>query len=479
MIRVLGLAVACLSLAASASATTDALPEHVTVRPVFFVTSGQSAPTEAQIAKLIAHLEWAQERYAEMLGCRDTFTIHPAGVQIVQGLFANNTYAGMFEGGVPQITSELLAHFGVNRFNSPHVYVTIVMNGQEDWPPGGGRPLNGGYNTGAGVLVMSSYALDFVPNFQSTLQHELGHAFGLPHVNVYGYSMQFNDSIMSYNPDHHTSFFEPSDTPGILIPEDIRGLGFNDRVFPNLAFDPWSDIPDGYVIQDPVWLGPMTIPGQLAYDVDASTPSGEAFGSSVDHVAQGQIKPDAGPGITFDPNTMWHSAQTSPGGWVDVTLEFPCPVTLDAVAVHSRHSLEFHPAEALILTAVVNQVEQIGVIAELNTPDQTVSFAPKTSDQWRFQLQTGPSGYVVVRGLQFFHDDVEYFPPFIPADPEPVPSSACPWDLDSSGLIGSGDLAILLASWGDSPGGAADFNCDGIVDSADLADLLAQWGACG
>ncbi len=97
------------------------------------------------------------------------------------------------------------------------------MNPNDGWPAGGGRPFNGGFNTGGGIVIMSSNGLDRAPNFQSTLQHELGHAFGLPHVDVYGYDMQTNMSMMSYNPSHHTNGFEPSATPGRFIPEDRAG----------------------------------------------------------------------------------------------------------------------------------------------------------------------------------------------------------------------------------------------------------------
>jgi len=54
---------------------------------------------------------------------------------------------------------------------------------------------------------------------------------------------------------------------------------------------------------------------------------------------------------------------------------------------------------------------------------------------------------------------------------ELVPSSV---DLNSDGVVDSGDLAILLAGWGGS--GPADLNGDGLVDSGDLAVLLAAWG---
>ena len=69
-----------------------------------------------------------------------------------------------------------------------------------------------------------------------------------------------------------------------------------------------------------------------------------------------------------------------------------------------------------------------------------------------------------------------------------APGNSCPADLFPSapetgdGVVGAGDLAVLLASWGRcvacdadiAPSGAPD----NVVGPADLAELLASWGAC-
>ncbi len=57
----------------------------------------------------------------------------------------------------------------------------------------------------------------------------------------------------------------------------------------------------------------------------------------------------------------------------------------------------------------------------------------------------------------------------------------CPADLDGSNDVGPGDLAILLAAWGDCPPGGpcpADLDGDLSVGPGDLAVLLAAWGPC-
>ncbi|MCH8824353.1 MAG: hypothetical protein IH984_12710 [Planctomycetes bacterium] len=52
----------------------------------------------------------------------------------------------------------------------------------------------------------------------------------------------------------------------------------------------------------------------------------------------------------------------------------------------------------------------------------------------------------------------------------------CPWDLDSSGTVGTNDLLELFAQWGTA--GPADFDGSGAVNTADLLILFANWGPC-
>ncbi|TVQ33718.1 MAG: hypothetical protein EA376_01700 [Phycisphaeraceae bacterium] len=53
----------------------------------------------------------------------------------------------------------------------------------------------------------------------------------------------------------------------------------------------------------------------------------------------------------------------------------------------------------------------------------------------------------------------------------------CPADFTGDGLVGAGDLSILLGFWG-VPGAPADLTGDNTVGSADLAILLGTWGPC-
>ena len=57
-------------------------------------------------------------------------------------------------------------------------------------------------------------------------------------------------------------------------------------------------------------------------------------------------------------------------------------------------------------------------------------------------------------------------------------TSCCPADLDQDGSTGTGDLIVLLGSWGPCKGCQADFDGDGNVGTADLIELLGNWGPC-
>lgn len=246
------LGVAC-ATAPGAAVDDRTPPVRVSVRPLFVVPTGASGPTDAQRDLLARHLLWARWRYVELLGPAGSFALDTAA-EVVTAAHPWSYYRGRFETGVPEITVELLAHFGVTCFSDPWVFVIIVMNPAVDEPVGGGRPINGYFNNGGGIVVRSSYALDNHPFIQSTLQHELGHAFGLVHVDVYGRNMDTDSSMMSYNPAHHTNGVEDASEPGVFAAEDRAALALNQRGFPGLTYGG----PPGATL---IALGPMTLPG--------------------------------------------------------------------------------------------------------------------------------------------------------------------------------------------------------------------------
>ncbi len=393
-------------------------PPQVQVRPVFVLPSDEAEPTAKQKRRLAGHLEWCHKRYSEMLRARDNFTLAAGPPLVHRSPSSLAELRAAPERGPPRLAGELLAATGTNRFNCPYVFVIVVMNPHDDFPGGGGRPLNGGYNTGGGIVILSSFALDTFPNVQSTLQHELGHAFGLPHVDVYGHDMKTSDSIMSYNPAHHTRGMRPSPHSGILIPEDVRGLAFNRRAFANLSFRPARDVPAGYLLAPVVPLGPMTIDGQPSYKVDVTTASGEAFGTKVTNIVQNRIRPSRGG--KFDPKSMWQS-RPNPGGWAAIRVKFPIPVTLVSIGVHSQHSGIYNAADGVRVTALTRDGEALLAESALNATDAVVPLTqPATAQVWQIAFHAANNKEATIRGLRFFTRNGEIFPPPVPPVSDPV-----------------------------------------------------------
>jgi Metallo-peptidase family M12B Reprolysin-like len=248
----------------AASPFANAMTESkakVKVLGVFFVPSDMPNPTDQEIRDFQKHLVVAQTNYKKMLLGRDTFTLNSKSPFIYHSsnpLAYFQNYPTDSENA--KFIVELLKALNVDRNSLTDDLAVVVMNPKYDWPRGAGRPLNGGIDKGAGVLAVSSNRLDSPSeDFQGTLEHELGHTFGLVHTDTYGYSQDTGDSIMSYNHDHRWTGFTPPAHPGILIPEDIRSLAENKNVFPTLFFDPKTDVPAGYDLKPIKTLGPADL----------------------------------------------------------------------------------------------------------------------------------------------------------------------------------------------------------------------------
>lgn len=390
-------------------------PRRVKVLPVFFVPKGQPAPTEVQQRTLMRHLRWAQARYRELLPGGVTFTIAGRKPYIYDAKHDLTFYEAQPDGSAGWIVNELLAALKFTRYTCPYIFLTYMMNTVNSFPGGAGIPINGGFNTGGGIVTFSSWDFDRAPNVQSSIQHELGHAFGLPHVDVYGYDMSTNDSIMSYNLKHWTNGFTPSPSPGVFIPEDLRGLALNQRVFPGLRFDPKRDIPLGYSISEPVIsLGRPGIPGQpdrVAMTTDTGSEDGR-----VTNIVQSWYIPtiEQNDALRFDHRLIWRSAKTSTG-WITIQATLPYESTLTGLGIYSGDNRGNHTACSLRISVHIaaGQFRQITAV-KLSSPDEVITFSKTKAQVWRFEMETGSSQQVFLRGLRFFSGREEFFPPQIP-----------------------------------------------------------------
>lgn len=346
-----------------------------------------------------------------MLGNKSTFAI-PEKPEVYESTRTLAYYQNLDNHRL-QMADELIRWKESDRYDCKFVFLAVVMNTRDKFPRASGAPFNGGFNTGGGLTMFGLHALHKSKKFQSTLQHELGHSFGLNHIDVYGYDMKTNESIMSYNDDHHAVNFKLSRKPGILIPEDIRGLAMNDLVFPNLDFDPTRDVPEGYKLGRIVNFPPMKIVNQPT-GVKVTTPSGETYKSKVSNIVHGRIPPSVDRGeVDFQASRMWHSDKLETG-WATVFLDFPKPVTLDRIDIYSQHSGYAH---AVVAAKVFTedgkselQCDETGL-----EPHASLSFNSVKSKKWRLELKSGKKRTVVVRGLRFFNGPREMYPQLIPA----------------------------------------------------------------
>jgi len=232
----------------------------VEVLPIFFVASDVDGPTANETQLFQKHLSIAQSRFEQMLKSRDTFRTSLDSPIIYKSKNNLEYFTKSDDMGAAKFVVELLEYYNINRYNVPYVFLVVVMNPYDSFPVGGGRPINGGFNRGGSIVIMSSLTLNGkVGWFQSTLQHELGHSFGLPHVLGYGYDTLTSDSIMSYNPNHQWDGLNLPAEQGILIPEDLKALDKNKLVFPNFYFNSETDIPPDYEVKNTNGIVPMSL----------------------------------------------------------------------------------------------------------------------------------------------------------------------------------------------------------------------------
>lgn len=392
----------------------DKLPSRVRVLPIAFIPTDQIAPTAIEESTFLQHLTWSQRRFKELLG-GDTFEFAAGTPQLekIPGRRSLAEYRASSEFGAPAIVAEILDHLQVNRFENPYTLAILVMNSADRYPAAGGRTINGGMSSGGGMFYTSPKEVQS-PNFQCALQKMIGHSFGLVSVNAYGYSMDTSTSLMSFNPAHYSQGFQPSPTPGILLPEDRRVLALNDRVFAKTSFDVGRDVPPGYsLFRYVIPLGPMTLPGQPNFYPTATSNVGSSQGSQVERCLYGAIRPSEGPGVNFDQDNMWHTAPQIPDkARLDIT--FPFPVEIDGLGVHTQHSAMDHHATHIRVQATDGQAPIDLADQDLDSIDAELPLPKTLSQKWRLELTPGPSKTIVVRGIRFLRNGKEIYPRMAP-----------------------------------------------------------------
>jgi hypothetical protein len=241
---------------------------RISVKPIFYVFKDQwhsGLPSKEDLRLIRHYLEHARDHFKQLLGPDvEAFDIAEASIhrgqydessikkiaeqslhtpsdqskEHIQGQTQDQTrnpaqkLAPDFEHAM---LKEILELRGSNRYIEPSVFVFILVNpNMQLYRPhwgGGGRSFNGGVNGGGGIVVLEYRRLRY--GFYSTLVHELGHAFGLTHVNCSGQSMSESESIMSYNPRHRSRGSGVAINPGSLTDTERAKLLLSPRIFPH------------------------------------------------------------------------------------------------------------------------------------------------------------------------------------------------------------------------------------------------------
>ena len=277
---------------------------RISVKPIFYVFKDQwhsGLPSEEDLRLIRHYLEHARDHFKQLLGPDvEGFDIAEASIhrgqydessikkiaeqslhtpsdqskEHIQGQTQDQTrnpaqkLAPDFEHAM---LKEILELRGSNRYIEPSVFVFILVNpNMQLYRPhwgGGGRSFNGGVNGGGGIVVLEYRRLRY--GFYSTLVHELGHAFGLTHVNCSGQSMSESESIMSYNPRHRSRGSGVAINPGSLTDTERAKLLLSPRIFPHSQdLRQLQDQADACVLPAmDDYLGPVPNVHGLGYDL--------------------------------------------------------------------------------------------------------------------------------------------------------------------------------------------------------------------
>lgn len=227
----------------------------IAVLPVLYIPSDVDiSDTELSWAKdrVEKHLRLTQKRYLELLET-ETFRFLP--------LEPRRSEKPRDQFKFPEATNEIIMDLfslkNVDRVSSDYIFLVFfasqkgaMCSGEDCLGYGGifnGSPpsVGGGYV----MLVYQDLLNDEKVPLQSTIQHELGHAFGMNHVDCHGYDMETNMSMMSYNLSHHAFGLTPSATPGIFIAENYYVIDKNKAAFPDFFYDEAKHNPEKKQLQ--------------------------------------------------------------------------------------------------------------------------------------------------------------------------------------------------------------------------------------
>ena len=240
--------------------------KRLEVFPVLFVPSDVAEIPPSVVngisESLYGRLEVAQRRYGILLET-DTFKIADGPLHVFYAKRPHSYYMNLNSPNnkdgpdrAHTIMRELFSWNHDDRMQSKYIYLIIyarpclgvgsgrcigqfgVQERGKGEILGGGLPFNGPPNSGGGFteLELSALLTDYPYTFQASVVHELGHTFGLSHVDCHGYNQGTDLSPMAYNLVRRSWGLIESSVPGEFDPEDYFTLSENELAFPHFQY---------------------------------------------------------------------------------------------------------------------------------------------------------------------------------------------------------------------------------------------------
>ncbi len=369
---------------------------RVMVQPVLFVPKGQQAAlrqwTGGSSPKIDDYLKVVRNKWEQMLG-GPAFDYTPRktvyGNEPFDGTKKKSDFFVATQGQVLSalgVAPEMPATPDICDFD--RIVLILVVGVKSSQLGTASNWCSYATFNGPGVALISIDYEYAEGQLTSTLVHELGHTFGLRHSwerpeagsksktsKLPRYDESLSNSVMSYNPTHHTNSTLLANVKGTLLDVDRFELAFNKRVLPRFHF------------------------------TDELSAGEQEYVPFLRH----PIKPISS---SYDMYTMWQSPSTNPKGWVSLPVVLPRVETVTRIVIETGVAGGQKVAKAAQVEAMTASTA-FKKVGQLQDADGRIdlSVSAVSAQEWKIALRTSPGQQVVLRGVRFFNGNTELYPP--------------------------------------------------------------------
>lgn len=186
-------------------------------------------------------------------------------------------------------------------------------------------------------------------------------------------------------------------------------------MFSKTTFDVRRDVPAGYsLFRYVIPRGPMNLPEHPNFCPTATSNVGSNGPSQPERCLYGFIRPNEGPGVTYDSDNMWHTVHQIPAKQARLDVTFPFTVEIDGLGVDTQHSAMDHHATHIREQATNSQMRIDLANQDLDSIDAELPLPRTCLQKWRLELTPGPSRTIVVRIIRFLKNGREIYPRMAP-----------------------------------------------------------------